>query len=414
MKSKHISESAYKHLEKYTLQEYIQTLIDKHKIKIANGNFSVVLIPEDKPYVYKIWCDDEGFDAWIDYCIQNQGKYSFIPKIYGRIKKLPNVFIRNKIYKHSILKVAQIEKLSDCEDLIMTFNHIGFEPEQLPFYKLFAMVVRYTTDEINIIDIPTSLNDLLTYAPTIVKTLAEHESLNLDLNKIENYAKRSNGDVVLVDPFWHNDYNPEFTIPSMLDTNSLTPKAPTPPNKTKVVVGKKGIPYVGGNKATDDTLLIDWDAYVVSNYSLDLVKNIAYDNKKFRFFMYSIESDITNLNQPKYKNFVDLLSVSLSESLSQGHLVYTFFDMNFKSKIFPNFLTEMNLEQCKHLTTFIPILYKLPVCKELDEFLKKFDRVASKIPNTADTKFQKSFIKKTINNADLWLDYNPSELQINK
>lgn len=55
--------TGYRQFEELTLQQYLQNLVDKHKIKIASGNFSVVLIPDDKPYVYKIWSDDHGFDV---------------------------------------------------------------------------------------------------------------------------------------------------------------------------------------------------------------------------------------------------------------------------------------------------------------------------------------------------------------
>jgi hypothetical protein len=45
--------TGYRQFEELTLQQYLQNLVDKHKIKIAKGNFSVVLIPEDKPYFIK-------------------------------------------------------------------------------------------------------------------------------------------------------------------------------------------------------------------------------------------------------------------------------------------------------------------------------------------------------------------------
>lgn len=97
-----------------TIQQYLVRLQQSHKLEIKNGKFAIVLVPEDKPFVYKLWTKDPAFDYWLDLCKKNQTLY-FIPKFIGRIKKIANVFVRRSSAEDYI-KVAQMEKLTPLPD----------------------------------------------------------------------------------------------------------------------------------------------------------------------------------------------------------------------------------------------------------------------------------------------------------
>lgn len=92
-----------------TLQTYLQSMVDKHKLTVHNGQFAIVLNPPDLNYIYKLWTVDVGFDKWIDVCKANQNNPA-IPKIIGRIKTIPNFFIRRSEFTLPI-KIVKIEKL---------------------------------------------------------------------------------------------------------------------------------------------------------------------------------------------------------------------------------------------------------------------------------------------------------------
>lgn len=92
-----------------TLQTYLQSMVDKHKLTVHNGQFAIVLNPPDLNYIYKLWTVDIGFDKWIEVCKSNQNNPA-IPKIIGRIKTIPNFFIRRSEFTLPI-KIVKIEKL---------------------------------------------------------------------------------------------------------------------------------------------------------------------------------------------------------------------------------------------------------------------------------------------------------------
>jgi hypothetical protein len=97
-----------------TIQQYLARLQQSNKLEIRNGKFAIVLVPEDKPFVYKLWTKDPAFDYWLDLCKKNQNLY-FLPKFIGRTKKIANVFVRRSSASDYI-NVAQMEKLTPLPD----------------------------------------------------------------------------------------------------------------------------------------------------------------------------------------------------------------------------------------------------------------------------------------------------------
>lgn len=95
----------------YSLESYIQKLVEDGDVKDFYGNWGLVLSVTDKPYVYKIWYDDPPFEHYADFCIRNQ-KISFVPKVYGKVKTIPLTFVRDISHRHVKIKALRIEKLS--------------------------------------------------------------------------------------------------------------------------------------------------------------------------------------------------------------------------------------------------------------------------------------------------------------
>lgn len=92
-----------------TLQTYLQSLKDKHKIQIHNGQFAIVLNHPNLNHVYKLWTNDAAFDKWLELCKNNSNNPAF-PKFIGRTKTLPNFFIRREEFNLPI-KIVKMEKL---------------------------------------------------------------------------------------------------------------------------------------------------------------------------------------------------------------------------------------------------------------------------------------------------------------
>jgi hypothetical protein len=306
--------TGYRQFEEFTLQQYLQSLVDKHKIKVANGNFSVVLIPEDKPYVYKIWSDDKGFDTWIGYCSKNQGEYSLIPKIYGKIKELPHLFIRGDEYTNTKLKIAKIEKLSDCVSMEVDYHYADTDDiRRTDFVYCFSK--KLENDELELDDDGfCNLKEIFDYAPKILHSLKQSSGCSYDIMKLDNYAMRNNADVVITDPFWDMNCEEQFTIPSMMDNTEFifsgnNDNKPQP--KSKLIVGKDGKSYTGNNEQALSTLSYNWKRYADSNYTDNIISN-AYSRSEAHSFVKSTIDYFDNkinidVNDAMYKSFQNFL-----------------------------------------------------------------------------------------------------------
>lgn len=111
----------------HTLQTYLESLIDNHKVKLHNGQFALVIDAPGVDYVYKLWTKDEAFEHWMSVCKKHNNPN--LPKFIGRVKTLPNFFIRRKGFE-SPIKIVKMEKLKPFD---MKYKNLG---ERL--YQLYA------------------------------------------------------------------------------------------------------------------------------------------------------------------------------------------------------------------------------------------------------------------------------------
>lgn len=409
--------TGYKQFEEFTLQQYLQNLVDKHKIKIANGNFSVVLIPEDKPYVYKIWSDDKGFDTWIEYCSKNQGKYSFIPKIYGKVKTLPHLFIRGDEYKDTILKIAKIEKLNDCLSMEVDYHVIGTTEIRTTDF-VYCFHNKLNKDNIDLDNGDVNLKEMFEYAPKILHSLKRTSDCSYDI-KLDNFSMRNNGDVVITDPFWHMDFDPEFTMPGMMDNiDFISGNGDNKPQpKSKLVVGKSGKTYTGSNEQALSTLSYNWKKYVDSNHTDNIISN-AYSRTEAHNFVESVidyfDNKITiDINDKLYKSLQSYLLHILRRCPDAFSKL-----MNKYYGPFPKILTTINLSSysldtvdmllTRFITKFAPLL-------EIDELLVELDRYTYEL-YTEDKNHYDEYIKQYIEilRTDSSWKNKPKSLEIDK
>lgn len=138
---------------------------------VGSGKFGTVFINPNYPYVVKIFMRDTAYLKWLDFCKRNQGN-KFVPKIKGKVVKVGNLFM-----------AVRLEKL---------------RPADLPF-DLPADAEIYKAADAGDRD-----------ALAVVHFLEANDRL-LDMHG-QNVMRRSNGQLVVIDPFYNWYRGGKFTI----------------------------------------------------------------------------------------------------------------------------------------------------------------------------------------------------------
>ena len=71
---------------------------------MRNGSFGLVLIPQSRKYVYRIWADDPAYDEWVKIMIKNQNNLA-VPEVFRKVKTITGKFLSGTIQ----LKVIKME-----------------------------------------------------------------------------------------------------------------------------------------------------------------------------------------------------------------------------------------------------------------------------------------------------------------
>lgn len=105
----------YHKFKDLTLDEIIEQLYadNRNKFRQGSGAFAITIIPEDKPFIYKVWYEDAGYEKFIKVIQELQGN-PFVPKMIGKPRKLPVFFKRPKEID-GYLKIVKLEKLNDLD-----------------------------------------------------------------------------------------------------------------------------------------------------------------------------------------------------------------------------------------------------------------------------------------------------------
>jgi hypothetical protein len=112
-------------------------------------------------------------------------------------------------------------------------------------------------DNIDLDNGDVNLKEMFEYAPKILHSLKRTSGCSYDI-KLDNFSMRNNGDVVITDPFWHMDFNPEFTMPGMMDNiDFISGNGDNKPQpKSKLVVGKSGKTHTGSNQQALSNIIL--------------------------------------------------------------------------------------------------------------------------------------------------------------
>lgn len=93
----------------YELMDLLKTSADVNN----NGKFSTVIIPRSGEHVYKVWTNDEGYEAYYHVATRLQSNV-YVPKL-GRIRKLP-IFFKRPDKVDGYLNVVRLEKLTPVHE----------------------------------------------------------------------------------------------------------------------------------------------------------------------------------------------------------------------------------------------------------------------------------------------------------
>jgi hypothetical protein len=165
-------------IKKYQGVDLLQLLMklqSEKKINVKNGSFSVVIIPENEDFVYRVWTQDGGWLDYMEYCIDHQDN-PHILKIKSRAKKIPFIFQRPEGFE-TTLYVVKTEKLQplisniDLFDQVRVFSNIVQRD-----FPTYAIVNKRIKEQTGIkTDFDKSLYDT-------VKDLQEHSPFLLDIS----------------------------------------------------------------------------------------------------------------------------------------------------------------------------------------------------------------------------------------
>jgi hypothetical protein len=202
-------------------------------VMLGDGHFATVWKPQGKDYVIKAWVGtDRAYERFLSFCIKNRGN-KHVPKVIGRLKSIPAFYIRST--RQEKVKLVKLEIL----------ENIDYEEYQ----KFLDVLNNYDRKYVN-------KND-----PDIVSlhnTLVEMEKWRIGWEDFHsgNVMQRENMngsvDIVIVDPWAHEEDIDDVTVVREKDRNRYLPKYDKPHYLEKDK-GDKEVDYVEGDeKLVDD------------------------------------------------------------------------------------------------------------------------------------------------------------------
>jgi len=97
-----------------TIYEIITTLVKQGKIDFAKGSVSIVIAPRGKPYVYRIWHEDSGYDSFLSF-VKKHPSNKHLVKLLSRVKKVNINFPRSRIKYVNVVKLEKLEPLDSAK-----------------------------------------------------------------------------------------------------------------------------------------------------------------------------------------------------------------------------------------------------------------------------------------------------------
>lgn len=258
--------TGYKSAYNKTFEQVIKTLTDLYGTKVYAGNFGMVLAPEGKDYVYKIFHEDPAFEEYFKFCTKNQ-QLSFVPKLKDKrihTMKLPT--IRDISHADAVIKIVKLPKLykienEDLKPLIKLDGH----PDGWIKNFFMSAVDGFNQNNQKLMDQYLTDEGKKFFDDIVKSGLFYIGEFSNDINP-SNIMKTLDGTLILTDPLWTTDgVKP---IKNLEDTGVTTSYSPT--DKIVTVFGKNG-ELVDPQTNTDTHIL----TVKVSDHQLKLISKLG-------------------------------------------------------------------------------------------------------------------------------------------
>lgn len=104
--------TGYHKFEDKTLDQILGSLTreGKGEFLAATGSFGLVIVPDNRPYVYKLWLRDYGYEIFLEQ-VRKAGGNRFFIKPIGPVRKAPAFFRRAEKHADLTVNVVKLEKL---------------------------------------------------------------------------------------------------------------------------------------------------------------------------------------------------------------------------------------------------------------------------------------------------------------
>lgn len=196
--------SGYKAAKHLSFEQVVHNIIASGKYKKYKGGYAFVLEPIGKDFVYRVWTEDTGYDEFLKYAAAHQSKH--IVKLIGSTRSLPLVFKHDDV-PYDKMSVQRIEKLKPIT------SQLAIEVISLCNHFLKRKAKTATFDAM----VHGAMNSTLDHEELVQEFMLDHKAfflVYLDIAKwasaknpqlidmhAKNVMQRSNGDLVVTDPF---------------------------------------------------------------------------------------------------------------------------------------------------------------------------------------------------------------------
>lgn len=202
----------------HTIFSYLEMLKNKKKLTMHNGSFGLVLIPQSRKYVYRIWVDDPAYDEWAKIMIKNQDNLA-VPEIFRKVKTITGKFLSGTIQ----LKVMKMEYLYPLVNTYVeltdkkTDNILKF-PLSMVATMIYRNKSRFSKEYIIMDDqLESQYEDLY----SLFGKLSKVPGVVPDFTTYGNILQRQNGEYVISDPIATTYINNIVRLPTIKDDDDL-------------------------------------------------------------------------------------------------------------------------------------------------------------------------------------------------
>lgn len=130
-----------------TIKAILQELIANGKIEVNSGLMAVTIAPKDKPYVYRIWTQDRGYELFLEYLEENPDNPHLV-KVLSPVRELTINYLGTKKVDVKVVKLEKLTPLSPeerrfMEEYLQTMRRVWSFSGKKPTYitKKFEQTV---------------------------------------------------------------------------------------------------------------------------------------------------------------------------------------------------------------------------------------------------------------------------------